>query len=395
MRSGRRRLAVPLALAALLALGGCGDIAAPRSSAPSFSPTPGPSAPSSPGATAAPATASPTPATSSAAPATPAPTESPSPSPTPARTVAPTPTPALRVGKVAYVAVTVATGWRSPASPRAVDAPALANPVRIRAWLAALSREQQAGLIGRVDTQVLLGDRVLVTELRTDWARVVVPDQATPLDKRGYPVWIPRRQLTAVAPAAPDTAEVATIIEPTAWLESEEGARSAEASFGTRLPVLARAATRVQVALPGARSAWLASASVSIRPKGDGALTPTEASTIARAKQFVGRRYLWGGTSGFGFDCSGIVYLVYRVHGVLLPRDAEPQSKVGSAVPDDSRRPGDLVFFSRDGEVHHVAIWLGGGSILEAPNVGAPVRVMTLSGLPYRTEVSRVSRVLD
>jgi hypothetical protein len=94
----------------------------------------------------------------------------------------------MRVGGTAFVAVTVATGWHSSTSPRGVDAPALANPVRIRAWLASLSPSQQAGLIGRVDTQVLLGDRVLLIELTGTWARVVVADQATPIDARGYPL---------------------------------------------------------------------------------------------------------------------------------------------------------------------------------------------------------------
>jgi gamma-D-glutamyl-L-lysine dipeptidyl-peptidase len=77
----------------------------------------------------------------------------------------PTASPQLRVGDVAYVAVTVATGWRSPEAPHSVDAPALANPVRIRQWLAALGQDQQASLIGRMDTQILLGDEVTVTGL--------------------------------------------------------------------------------------------------------------------------------------------------------------------------------------------------------------------------------------
>ena len=307
---------------------------------------------------------------------------------------APETTPQLRVGKAAYVAVTVATGWHAPTSPRAVDAPALANPVLIRAWLAGLSVDEQKGLIGRVDTQVLLGDRVLVTELTTGWARVVVPDQGTPLDPRGYPVWIPRRQLTAAAPAAPSTAQVATVIVPTAWLATQQGTHIAEAGFGTRLPLLARTETLVRVALPGGRTAWLPAASVSVRPRDEPALDQTASSVVATARTLLGLRYMWGGTSGFGLDCSGIVYLVYLVHGVTLPRDADPQSRVGASVSASSRRPGDLVFFARAGEMHHVAIWVGEGLILEAPQVGSPVRIVALSGLPYRSELSATRSVL-
>ena len=373
-----------MALAVLLALDGCADAAG--------SPALTPGSPGSPPATSirtsAPATPSPSPTT----PAPAVPTTTPAPDRTPSPT--PAPAPGLRVGGAAFVAVTVATGWHSSTSPRSVDAPALANPVRIREWLAGLSPSQQAGLIGRVDTQVLLGDRVLVIELTRTWARVLVTDQATPIDARGYPVWIPRRQLTAIGPAASPAAPVATIVVPTAWLLDRRGARIEEASFATRLPVLARARARVEVALPGGRTAWLPSASVSVRPPGERALTPSATSLVATARKFLGLRYLWGGTSGFGFDCSGLVYLVYRVHGIALPRDAGPQAVIGAAVAPASREPGDLVFFARNGDVHHIAIWIGGGAILEAPQVGAVVRVARLAGLPYRNELTVTRRVL-
>ena len=398
MRPGLPTRVFPEVLAALIVLAGCADtvgspaVATSPSASPAraefaSTPTPSLSTPVTPAsvapASAAPASAEPTPEPTAA------------PTPPPAVTPKPTPAPALRAGEVAYVAVTVATGWHRPTSPRTVDAPALANPVRIRAWLAGLSNDEQAGLIGRVDTQVLLGDAVLVTELTKTWARVVVPDQATPLDRRGYPAWIPRRQLTAIGPAAAPDAAIATIIVRTAWLETDRGARLVEASFATRLPVVKRTDARVQVALPGGRAAWLPSTSVSIRSPGEPALLPDARSVVAMARQFLGLRYLWGGTSGFGLDCSGLVYLVYRVHGITLPRDAAPQSAVGAAVAPASRAPGDLVFFARNGDVHHIAVWIGGGKLIEAPQVGTPVRVVSLAALPYRRELSVTRRVLE
>ena len=326
-----------------------------------------------------------------------APSTTPVPQPTPAQPTAapPTPAPDLQVGGDAWVTVTVATGWRSPDSPRAVDTPALANPVRIRDWLADLTTDLQAGLIGRVDTQVLLGDRVTVTELADAWARVVVPDQATPLDARGYPAWIPVSQLSPIGPSASPSARVATIVTLTAWLEDAAGGRIAEASFGTRLPVLSAAGGRVEVALPAGGVAWLGDSSVAVSDPGSPALPATADALIASARQAVGVRYLWGGTSGFGFDCSGLVHLVYRAHGIALPRDAGPQSAVGTAVAPPDRRPGDLVFFSRDGAVHHVAIWVGRGSILEAPDIGVATRVVALAGLSYAGELSVTRRLLD
>jgi hypothetical protein len=85
----------------------------------------------------------------------------------------------------------VATLWHLPTSPRSVDASALTDPVDVRHWLAAMTTTQRRDLNGRVDSQLLLGEKVVVDKRQGTWAHVVVPDQPTPLDARGYPGWIP------------------------------------------------------------------------------------------------------------------------------------------------------------------------------------------------------------
>jgi cell wall-associated NlpC family hydrolase len=287
------------------------------------------------------------------------------------------PTPRLEPGGLAFVSVAVATGWREPGSARRVDEPALANPARIRDWLASLSRDAQAGLIGRADTQVLMGETVEVRELDGSWVRVTVPNQATPLDRRGYPVWIPARQLTAAEPAV--GISVATITVPTAWLSGAEGRPEIELSFGTRLPVVSMHEGRIEVTLASTDTRWLRQSDAVVGPADGPALPPTAASILRTARQFLGTRYLWAGTSGFGFDCSGLVYAVYRIHGISLPRDSAPQSTAGEAVARTNLQAGDLVFFATGGRVHHVAIYVGGGRILESPSVGEAVREVALS----------------
>src|SRR3954469_11738709 len=69
--------------------------------------------------------------------------------------------PGLGLG-AATVSVSVATVWKRPSSARSVDAPALANPVRVRAWLAGMTLSQRRALSGRAVTQVVLGERVRV-----------------------------------------------------------------------------------------------------------------------------------------------------------------------------------------------------------------------------------------
>src|SRR5665811_159493 len=92
------------------------------------------------------------------------------------------------------------------------------------------------GLNGRADTQALLGDRVIVVARSGSWVKVVVPEQPTPLDARGYPGWVPAVQLTAVRPFA--SMWVATVVVRTTYLRTDNVSATplTEISFGTRLP---------------------------------------------------------------------------------------------------------------------------------------------------------------
>src|SRR6202012_3387351 len=101
----------------------------------------------------------------------------------------------------AFVAVSVATVWTTPQSPRTVDHAALTNPVDIRRWLSAMTPAQQQALTSDnlTQTQALFGDRVYLVGQQGDWEEVLVPGQPTPKSALGYPGWIPKAQLTTDA----------------------------------------------------------------------------------------------------------------------------------------------------------------------------------------------------
>jgi cell wall-associated NlpC family hydrolase len=98
---------------------------------------------------------------------------------------------------------------------------------------------------------------------------------------------------------------------------------------------------------------------------------------VGFAEHFVGTRYVWGGTSPSGFDCSGLVQFVYAHFGIPLPRTTYGQFGRGRRVSRWGLRPGDLVFF--DG-VGHVGMYVGNGRFIHAPHTGTRVRIQMLSG---------------
>lgn len=158
-------------------------------------------------------------------------------------------------------------------------------------------------------------------------------------------------------------------------------------------------------AMTGASAAYAAagtSAPSSAGTTGTGAVTgasPTADAVIATAREAVGMPYVWGGSSPAdgGMDCSGLVQWAYGQHGIDLPRVSADQARAGTAVASLAEaRPGDLVAWDNSGRnvgADHIAVYLGGGMILEAPRTGLDIRVISIEASGHGTP-DYVRRVL-
>ncbi|MGW5239763.1 NlpC/P60 family protein [Monashia sp. NPDC004114] len=235
---------------------------------------------------------------------------------------------ALPVAATHVAAVPVTTVWSSPDSPRGVDEPMVRDAPDAVAWLAALdanasddeSGDGRLGLHGRVESQLLDGEPVVVTELDGTgrWAHVVAPWQLSPKDGRGYPGWVPAAHLRPVSPE-----DVALNRTP-----------AADADL-------------------------------------DGSGSEAEHPAIALARKHIGLPYLWSGLSPLGFDCSGLVLHTWRRLGQVVARDAYAQAEFAAPVALGEVQPGDLYFFARPGQrVHHVGIVVDRGRMVHASETG-------------------------
>jgi cell wall-associated NlpC family hydrolase len=287
-----------------------------------------------------------------------------------------------------WVTVSVATLWVRPGLARSVDSPELASPADPGLWVKRMTITQKRWLVGKLETQVLYGEKVLLLGTSGKWSRIAVPSQSTPRSSRGYPGWVPSAQLGAKAPVS--AAQVAIVKQPTAtlWQTPSWRAPVAVLSYGTTLPAVSSTSTSVEVVTLEGRHRYLRCGAVNLHASGSPWPKPTAAMVVAEARRFLGLPYLWAGTSGFGFDCSGFTYAVFRQLGLLLPRDAGAQFAKGAKVASLSAlRLGDLIFFhNTSGQIHHVGMYIGDGKMIHSPGTGLEVMISSLSQSAYASE---------
>ncbi|WP_246239377.1 C40 family peptidase [Paenibacillus anseongensis] len=291
----------------------------------------------------------------------------------------------MRVPVRKVVAVSVATVWSKLNSPRPVDEAALRCPADMREWVGHMTLGDRLDLClaNRVQTQILYGASVLVTEEVEGWSKVLIPQQGTRKDTLGYPGWVPSCQLVDESDVPLGTKR-AEVISDKAWLYKSPSQQLIELSYLTSLPVLEEMEKLVKVQTPEG-AGYLKADDIRLI---DGPVASSYAGVadigqgiVEQAKRFLDLPYLWGGLSSYGFDCSGFAHTMHRYYGILIPRDASDQARQGTPVEKEQLEAGDLLFFAHDegkGAIHHVGIYAGDGQMIHSPETISSIEMVDL-----------------
>ena len=168
-------------------------------------------------------------------------------------------------------------------------------------------------------------------------------------------------------------------------LKAQELAAQEAAAAAAEAAARAAAQQRAQELAAAIQSLQGGATTVSLNytppPPGSGA-----SGAVRAAESRVGDWYQWGAAGPNTFDCSGLVMWAYEQVGISLPHFSGAQYSDTTHIPMSDLQPGDLVFFSDPSE--HVAMYVGGGDIIEAPHTGAQVHI-----IPMSSEFTLASRV--
>ncbi|WP_173917206.1 C40 family peptidase [Halobacillus sp. Marseille-Q1614] len=294
------------------------------------------------------------------------------------------------------VQVPVATVWTSSESARSIDLPGVSNPSKIKEWLDQLTYETSLALSddNLVQSQLLYGEEVIVDNIEGEWASVVIPTQPSKKDERGYPGYVPVRQLKEIPEEEWTGNGIAVVIKNTTLLIDDKGEPMFEISYLTSLPAISEEGEFIKVITPHGIG-LVPAQDISIYPSREHIPKGNGEAILKAGKTFLDLPYFWGGMSSYGYDCSGFAYNMHKANGYVIPRDATDQAASGEEIKLDEVQPGDLLFFAYEngkGNIHHVGIYYGDGQMIHSPKTGKTIEIIPLKGTIYENELCSARR---
>jgi gamma-D-glutamyl-L-lysine dipeptidyl-peptidase len=249
-----------------------------------------------------------------------------------------------------------------------------------------------------VVSQAIYGSNVTLLTARGEWSRIQTADR--------YKGWVPSRHLRLIQrgtgyATSGEIVQVESLFaniyrepditrhKPVLTVPFEARLEVIQAQGGVDEKADAKKAEGkeshegwMQVRLPDKRSEWIQAGDVVADPK---PLSIPE--SIELAKRFLGIPYLWGGSSSFGYDCSGFTQMLLRARGIVMPRDADKQAAWSGVVPVDRKdlQPGDLLFFGASPKnITHTGMYIGNGQFIHDTTTGHPVvQISRLDDQPW------------
>jgi SH3-like domain-containing protein len=241
-----------------------------------------------------------------------------------------------------------------------------------------------------VVSQAIYGANVGLVERAEGWVRIHTPDD--------YAGWVPQASVRP-GPAYAAAGRVAEVRSLLAHIYREPDvtrhAPLLTVPFETRLEVVSEAKEDpkwARVRLPDDRSGWVQTGDLGFDAK---PLTVPELLEFSR--RFLGLPYTWGGTSSFGYDCSGFMQMLARRRGVHMPRDAQPQADWSGLEPVERKdlKPGDLLYFGESAKhITHTGMYLGQGKFIDATTYETPmVRIDELANPHWAALLVAIRRI--
>ena len=247
-----------------------------------------------------------------------------------------------------------------------------------------------------------MGACVKIDSIAGDWLKITTVD--------GYRAWVNSGSVVSDSTMVKmwHSAPKAIVVSRHALVYNISGAKICELPMGSTVSTdkdksFTSPSEKIEISLPDNRVGFISTQDIVPESIITKHFVPNGNSIISLAKEFIGMPYVWGGGSAEGFDCSGLSQFVYKMHGVLLPRNASAQAECGITVGKSGEynnlRAGDLLFFGKE-RVTHVAIYCDNGEFIHASSANGRVSINSLdpsSSIYYRNASQHLfsKRIID